>query len=336
VAVPAPLAGRRVLDLGALCAQRPHALAASMAARLCAGYGAEVVRPLPPGGEPFAAAPPLLPGGGSALDRFLNAGKRGGAATGRFDAAIGDRGALAAHAADVPVKVRLSVFGPGEGDPPMTELGLAALSGLLGIVGEAPPAPPARLAGHQVSYAAGLAACPALLAALRAGGEETADVSLLDVTAWLNWKVAAGVMVMGGAPVRGGARVTWFTVPAKDGHVALVYQDKDWPPLRDLIGDPRLKDDPRFATGPARGANRAALLEVIGPWFAARTRAEITAAAQARRVPLGPVAWPAELLEDAQYRARGFLAPDGTPSLPVGWDGRRLAPDGGERTDAAA
>ena len=43
----APLAGRRVLDLGAFCAQIPHALAASMAARLCAAYGAEVVRPVP-------------------------------------------------------------------------------------------------------------------------------------------------------------------------------------------------------------------------------------------------------------------------------------------------
>jgi crotonobetainyl-CoA:carnitine CoA-transferase CaiB-like acyl-CoA transferase len=330
----APLAGRRVLDLGALCAQRPHALAASMAARLCAGYGAEVVRPLPSGGEPFAATPPLLPDGGSALDRFLNAGKRQGAATGRFDVAIGDRVALAAHADGVPVKARISVFGPGEEDPPVTELGLMALSGLLGIVGEAPPAPPARLAGHQVSYSAGLAACTALLAALLAGGEEVVDVSLLDVTAWLNWKVAAGVMVMGSAPVRGSARVTWFTVPARDGHMALVYQDKDWPPLRDLIGDPRLKHDPRFATGPSRGANRAALLEVIGPWFAVRSRAEITAAAQARRVPLGPVKWPVELLEDAQYRARGFLAPDGTPALPVSWDGRRLALEGAQ-ADAA-
>ncbi|MFC7538144.1 enoyl-CoA hydratase-related protein [Siccirubricoccus deserti] len=241
---------------------------------------------LPSGGEPFAATPPLLPDGGSALDRFLNAGKRQGATTGRFDVAIGDRASLAAHAEEVPVKARISVFGPGEEDPPMTELGLMALSGLFGIVGEAPPAPPARLAGHQVSYSAGLAACMALLAALLAGGEEVVDVSLLDVAAWLNWKVAAGVMVMGSAPVRGGARVTWFTVPAKDGHMALVYQDKDWPPLRDLIGDPRLRDDPRFATGPARGPTGGAA-RGDRPWFAARTRAEITAAAQAKRVPLG-------------------------------------------------
>jgi crotonobetainyl-CoA:carnitine CoA-transferase CaiB-like acyl-CoA transferase len=324
MAVAAPLQGRRILDLGALCAQRPHALAASMCARLCAGYGAEVVRPLPATGEPFAEDAPLLPGGGSALDRFLNAGKRPGPAQGSFDAAIGDRGALAAHAAAIPIKARISVFGPGEDDPPMTELGLAALSGLLGIVGEPMPAPPARLAGHQVAYSAGLAACTALLAALKAGGQETVDVSLLDVTAWLNWKVAAGVIVTGRAPTREASRVTWFTIPCRDGAMALVYQEKDWPPLRDLIGDARLAKDPRFASHPSRTAHRAALLEILEPWFAARTRAEITAAMQARRVPLGPVKWPAELLEDAQYRARGFIGPDGMPALPLAWDGERL------------
>ncbi len=319
--MPAPLAGRRVLDLGALCAQRPHALAASMAAKLCGAYGAEVVRPVPASGEPFATLPPLLPGGGSALDRFLNDGKHIGSASGRFDAAIGDAVALARHAAEVPVKARISVFGPGD-DPPMAELGLLALSGLLGIVGEPPPAPPVRLGGHQAAYAAGLAACTGLLAALRAGGNETVDVALFDVCVWLNWKTAVDMLVIGGVPVRGTA-TQWFTVAAKDGHVALVYQEKDWPPLRALIGDPRLLDA-RFATAPSRGANRAALTEIIGRWFAARTRAEITVAAQARRIPIGPVTSPAELLTDANYKARNFLAPDGTPALPLAWDGRRL------------
>ena len=323
MSAPAPLAGRRILDLGALCAQRPHALAASMAARLCAGYGAEVVRPLPPGGEPFGADAPRLPDGTSALHRFLNAGKVAGAATGRFDAVIGDRAALDASRASAPVLVRFALFGPADDDPPVTELGVAALSGLLGIVGEAMPAPPSRLAGHQVAYAAGLAACTGLLAALHGGGAEEVDVSLLDVCAWLNWKVAAGVLVTGKAPERQDERVTWFTVPCADGHVALVYQEKDWPPLRDLIGDPRL-DDARFRTNATRAANRAALLDIAGPWFAARSRAEITAAVQARRVPVGPVLWPAELLDDRQYRARDFLGPDGMPSLPVSWDGQRL------------
>ncbi|WP_131547857.1 CoA transferase [Roseococcus sp. SYP-B2431] len=318
------MAGRRVLDLGALCAQRPHGLAASLAARLCASYGAEVVRPVPEGGEPLAQAAPLLPGGGSALDRFLNLGKHAGTATGHFDVAIGDGEALAAHASEVPVKARISVFGPGE-DGPMSELGLLALSGLLGIVGEA-EGPPARLAGHQAAYAAGLAACTGILAALRAGGEEVVDVSLLDVATWLNWKVAAGVLVLGSSPVRGGARADWYTVPAKDGHVALVYQEKDWPGLRRAVGDPRL-DDARFDTASGRRKHRADFLAILGPWFAARTRAEVTSAAQANRVPVGPVKWPAELLTDAQNQARGFLGPDGTPALPISWNGRRVTPE---------
>ncbi len=328
----APLKGRRVLDLGALCAQRPHGLAAAMAAKLCAAYGAEVVRPLPPGGEPLAGHQPLLPDGSSALDRFLNTGKRNGPAEGRFDVAIGDDATL--RSADAMVKVRISVFGLRDGavqDPPMSELGLLALSGLLGIVGEA-EGPPARLAGHQAAYASGLAATTALLAALRGGGEELIDISLFDVTTWLNWKVAAGTIVSGTAPRRGGDRVDWFTMPAKDGHIALVYQEKDWPPLRDLVGDPRLHDE-RFATRPGRRIHRPALKEILGPWFLARTRAEITAAAQARRVPIGPVVWPTELLDDAQHKARGFIAPDGMPALPVGWDGRRVSAE--ESIDAA-
>ena len=86
---PAPLAGRRVLDLGACCAQVPHGLAASMAARLCAAYGAEVVRPVPAGGDPFAHHAPLLPGGGSLIreapsnrrrSRWENAGSHSSAA----------------------------------------------------------------------------------------------------------------------------------------------------------------------------------------------------------------------------------------------------------------
>jgi hypothetical protein len=320
--IPAPLAERRVLDLGALCSQRPHSLAVSMAAKLCRIYGAEIVRPLPESGEPLATLPPLQPDGRSALDIFLNAGKGCGSPSARFDAAIGDTAALAQHAAAVPIKIRISVFGPGE-DPPMTELGLLALSGLLSIVGDALPAPPARLAGHQATYAAGLAASTGLLAAVLSGRQEVVDVSLLDVTAWLNWKVAADTMATGNAPARGDARANWFTMPAKDGHVALVYQERDWPRLRELIGDPRLKHQ-RFATDQARGANRAALVEIIGPWFAARSRAEITRAAQEQRVPIGPVKQPTELLTDPQFQARGFLAADGAPVLPLGWDGQRL------------
>jgi crotonobetainyl-CoA:carnitine CoA-transferase CaiB-like acyl-CoA transferase len=113
---------------------------------------------------------------------------------------------------------------------------------------------------------------------------------------------------------------------AQDGYIALVYQEKDWPALCDMVDDVQLTE-PRFATISGRAEHRAALMTILRPWFAVRTRADITQAAQRRRIPIGPVLWPQELLTDAQYIARGFLQPDGTPQLPLIWDGMRVLPE---------
>lgn len=314
----APFAGRRVLDLSALARQRPHALAIAMAGRLAAGFGATVVRPEAPG-DPLAAMPPLLPDGASAVARFLLRG-RAEAAGGGFDAAIGDAAAL--REARAPLRIRISVFGPGE-DPPMSELGLMALSGVLAQVQPLAPKP-ARLGGHQMAYAAGLAAFTALAAGLRAGRPDIADISLFDVACWLNWKAAASVLLLGGEAREAVRRSDWHTMAAADGHVALVYMPKDWPALREMIGDPRLHA-PRFATQRQRLAHLEELDAIMAPWFAGRSRAEITRAAQARRIPIGPVLAPSELLADRQHLARGFLGPGGMPRLPLLWDG--AAPD---------
>jgi len=99
------------------------------------------------------------------------------------------------------------------------------------------------------------------------------------------------------------------------------------------IGDPRLHDE-KFATRAGRRKHIAELYEIIAPWFADKTRAEIQKTAQSKGVPFGPIFTPAELLETEQYVARGFLAkmthPDiGTlliPQLPVQWNGRSFAP----------
>lgn len=319
--MPGPLAGKRILDLGAYCDAWPQALAIAMAGRLCAAYGAAVHRPCPARGERLAGTAPRLPDGRSALDLFLNAGKTADA-TGPHDAAIGTAALLAQHAAAVPVQVRLSAYGPDR-DVPEGELALLALSGLLGVVGER-GGMPARLAGHQLAYAAGLAATTGLLAALFTGGADVVDVALFDVAVWLNWKLPASLLMSGPSPEGGASRSHWMTVPARDGHIALVYQQKDWPALCAMVGDPRLHD-PDFATMTARGRNRDRLLAILGPWFAARSRAEITAAAQARRIPIGPVLFPQQLLTDAHYAARGFLGADGAPRLPLVWDGVRPA-----------
>ena len=310
----APFAGRRVLDLSAQALQRPHALAIAMACRLAASFGAEVVRPAAEG-DKLAGMPPLLPDGSSAVERFLLVG-RVPEATGRFDAAIGDTDSL--REVDAPLGIRISVFGSGD-DPPMSELGLMALSGVLAAV-QPEQGTPARLGGHQVAYAAGLSAFTALAGGLRAGRPESVDVSIFDVACWLNWKAAASALLLGSPAASGQQRSDWHTLPAADGHVALVYMVKDWPALRDMVGDERLSD-PRFATQRGRLENQKALDAVLGPWFAIRSRAEITRLAQARRIPIGPVLSPSELLQDKQHRARAFIGAGGMPRLPLLWDG---------------
>lgn len=316
--MPGPFAAKRVLDLSARARQLPHALAIAMGAKLAAQFGATVVRPAD-ANDLLRDLPPILPDGSSAAARFLLAGRSEEDSAGRFDAAIGD--AAQVMQADADLHVRISVFGPGQ-DPPMSELGLLALSGILAAVHPTGQAPH-RLGGHQAAYAAGLAAFTTLAAGLRAGMADTADISLFDTACWLNWKAAASVLLLGDAGGAGqGAPDEWHTMRAKDGHIALVYMVKDWPALRDMIGDARLHE-PRFATQRARAENMAALDAVMAPWFEVRTRVEITAAAQARRVPIGPVLSPAELLADRQHAARRFLSPDGAPRLPMLLDGIR-------------
>jgi crotonobetainyl-CoA:carnitine CoA-transferase CaiB-like acyl-CoA transferase len=323
----APFAGRRVLDLSARAAQRPHALAIAMAGKLAAAFGAEVVRPAGEA-DALAALPPLLPDGTSAVARFLLQGRVTNA-TGGFHAVIGDTPSLGG--VEAPLVVRISVFGPGD-DPPSSELGLMALSGVLSAV-QPLAGTPTRLGGHQIPYAAGLSAFTALAAGLRAGRPDMVDVSLFDVACWLNWKAAASVLLLGHQAGGEERRSDWHTLPAADGHVALVYMPKDWPALRDMVGDPRLQE-PRFATQKQRVANLAALDEVLMPWFSCRTRAEITRLAQARRIPVGPVLSPSELLKDRQHLARGFLSSDGMPRLPFLLDGAAPAWTQGEARHA--
>jgi crotonobetainyl-CoA:carnitine CoA-transferase CaiB-like acyl-CoA transferase len=232
---------------------------------------------------------------------------------------------------------------------PVSELAIQALGGLMHMIGE-PERKPLKLGGHQASYAAGLTALTGLTAVLaaREAGQRppTVRVSLAEVMQWVNWKAASGAAATGTSPGREGKSSEFQIVPCRDGYVAVVYTVTQWPATRALIGDPRL-DDPKFATRAGRRTHIAQLYDIITPWFADKTRAEIQKTAQARGVPFGPIFTTAELLETEQYVARGFLAemthPEFgrllMPQLPVQWNGRSFAPRPApslERTELAA
>ena len=349
-----PLAGFHIIEVNDAKVPLCLRLATSLAAKIAADLGADVLKIEPAGGDPVRAAPPLLPQGESALFQFLNTSKRSlqldlGSESGR--------GTLArlVEAADVvlfeePASVA-SMLRTGKATPveiaafplemdaaqrPVSELAIQALGGLMHMVGE-PARKPLKLGGHQASYPAGLTAFTGLMAALAARDAgrpaPSVRVSLAEVMQWVNWKAASGAAASGTSPGREGRNSEFQVLPCRDGHVAVVYTVTQWPATRALVGDPRL-DDPKFNTRTGRRQNIAELYAALAPWFADKTREEIQKAAQAKGVPFGPIFSPAELLQTEQYVARGFLADmlhptEGTlrlPQLPVQWNGRSFSP----------
>src|SRR5258705_5687265 len=96
---------------------------------------------------------------------------------------------------------------------------------------------------------------------------------------WVNWKAASGAAASGSSPGREGKESEFKIVPCRDGHVAVVYTATQWPAARALIGDKRLKDA-KFTTRAGRRKHIAELYDIITPWFADKTRAEIQKTAQ--------------------------------------------------------
>jgi crotonobetainyl-CoA:carnitine CoA-transferase CaiB-like acyl-CoA transferase len=349
-----PLARFTIVEVNAPNVAPCLRLATSLAGKIAADLGADVLKIEPPGGDAVRRMPPLLPTGESALFHFLNTSKRSlvldldsdvgrarlRALLDRADAILfeepGAVAALARGARATPIEIAAFPVEMDAASRPVSELALQALGGLMHMIGE-PVRKPLKLGGHQASYAAGLTAFTGLAAALAArdaGHRAPAvRVSLAEVLQWVNWKAASGAAATGKSPGREGRSSEFQTVPCRDGHVAVVYTVTQWPALRRLIADPRL-EDPRFATRAGRRQHIAALYDILTPWFADKTRDEIGRTAQAKGVPFGPIFTPAELLANEQYLARSFLAemthPTAgrllMPQLPVQWDGRSFAP----------
>ena len=78
-------------------------------------------------------------------------------------------------------------------------------------------------------------------------------------------------------------------------------------------------DDPRFADDVQRGANSAAMSEVMAGWCANKTRAQVLAALAAAKIPAGPVYSPQQALEDAHIQAAGLLQPCAFDGLAQGF-----------------
>jgi crotonobetainyl-CoA:carnitine CoA-transferase CaiB-like acyl-CoA transferase len=213
------------------------------------------------------------------------------------------------------------------------ELVLMALGGLLNMVGE-PELEPLRLGGYQAQYVTGLSALTGTLAALFArdfsGLGQRVEVSAHESVAFVEWKSGIYYQSNGQVRRRGGREAQWVVLRCRDGFVAFVYQDEDWPGVIELIQDPRL-EEPRFALHAERLAAREELRAIFEQWTLHRQKTEVYHAAQAHGIPVGMVADVADLVASPQYAARDFFqtidhpatGAVAYPGLPSAFDGVR-------------
>ena len=132
----------------------------------------------------------------------------------------------------------------------------------------------------------------------------------------------------------------------KDGYICvLVYNDKQWRAFFELIGQPGLLEDPRYATPEARSRNFESAYELMAAEMKKRTTAEWLATLEQADIPVQRMNSLQDLLEDPHLAAIGYFQTREHPSegrirtmaVPSEWsesppDYRRHAPRLGEHT----
>lgn len=218
-----------------------------------------------------------------------------------------------------PALVYCSITGFGQSGPYSSRPGydyvIQAMSGLMSITGPTDGQP------HKVGVAisdviTGLFASNAILTALRhaeqTGVGQTIDVALLDsqIAALVN--IASNFLVSGQTPPRLGNLhpniVPYQTFSANDGEFVLaVGNDGQFRQLCTLLERPDLASDERFATNPARVANRDILVPILSALFQQQSVGYWVDHLLDMGIPAGPINTVAQALTDPHIIERGLI-----------------------------
>ncbi len=195
-------------------------------------------------------------------------------------------------------------------EPWHTEETLFANSGIAHLLGDPerePLVPAGSYAGHTLGYAVLAALIALCLKQRRFSQTDTAIVPGAGVLAWVNWKAAVAA-AQGKEIGRRGQRAEWPVVECADGHVALVYTERDWQSLVEWVDHPALKRE-ELATFRGRLDNREAYVGVLREFFRDKTKAELSTVFLDRAIPAAPVLTLSDLAGDPLLLHRGALEP---------------------------
>lgn len=346
-ALPLPLSGVRVLDLGMF-------QSAPYCGRLLGDAGAEVIkveagrRPDPlrvqgrglyPGGDPGAR--PWNRSGmindrnrsklGLALDLTTDAGN----ALFRQLVAVSDvvvenfsSRVMAGWGLDYPT---LAAINPGiilmtissqgrdgpEADYVSYGTTLEQTGGLISITGY-PDATPGFSGIAYPDSLAGLLSAGLVMAALRqrarTGRGTAIDLSQRELTTTVIGEAVMEYVMTGCVPRPDGNRDDhWapqgaYRCAGDDAWIAVsVTTDREWRSLCAVLGRPELRDDLRFVDAAARRQHHEALDGAIEAWTSTRDHYAAMRELQAAGIPAGPVLTTAEMFRDPHLLSRGFF-----------------------------
>ena len=205
-------------------------------------------------------------------------------------------------------------FGPGKDqDRPGYDFLVQARAGIMGITGFDEPT---KVGVAIADIVCGLHAVTAILAALRrretSGVGARIEVPLFEAT--LSWLANRGqeYLVSGEDKGRMGNAhptiVPYQTFDASDKPIAVaVGNDAQFARLCEALGREDLARDKRYATNPARVANREELVELLQREFSDRAADEWVEKIREAGVPCGPVNALAEVFSDEHVLSSGIL-----------------------------
>ncbi len=246
-------------------------------------------------------------------DVLLENFKLGGLAQYRLD--------YASLAETNPRLVYCSITGFGQDGPYAPRAGydflIQGMGGLMSITGRAEGedgAGPQKVGVALTDIMTGLYATIAVQAALaereRSGRGQHVDLALLDVQIACLANQASNFLAGGIVPKRMGNAhpniVPYQDFPTADGDVIVaIGNDAQFAKFCAVAGHPEWSSDARFATNPARVANRAVLIPLLRQATVTRSTQAWVTALEAAGVPCGPINRIDEVFADPHVRERG-------------------------------
>ncbi|CAO3360364.1 CaiB/BaiF CoA transferase family protein [Azospirillum palustre] len=334
-----PLSHIRVLELS-------RVLAGPWSAQTLADLGADVIKVERPGaGDDTRAWGPPWAGDQSAYFLSTNRGKRSitidferpeGQELVRRLAAQADVvienfkvGGLVKYGLDYdslkavnPRLVYCSITGFGQTGPYRNRAGydfmIQGMGGLMSITGQPDGEPgggPVKVGVAVTDIFTGLYATIGIMGALahrdRTGEGQQVDLALLDVQVAVLANQAMNCLVGGKAPQRlGNAHpniVPYQAFATRDGYIILaVGNDGQFAKFCTVADRPDLAKDERYATNPARVANRKELVALLEELIRTRDSHDWLDALEQVGVPCGPINDLAAVFEDPQVKARNI------------------------------